>query len=134
MNTGFCHTLTLVEEVRMFTATQPQKLVAHSLLLGGAVFLASLVVTSVVTLAQADTIKACLVQTIETSQWSPPSPDPMGITVLPDGNLLMSDSEIEECVNGNLPVYWQGGNLFKLDTSGDLLGTYTTYTHALGSC
>src|SRR5438477_4916080 len=104
---------------------------SYSLLLKGAVVLAALVGTSTVALAQTSTLKACLVRTIETSLWSPPSPDPMGMTYdTQSGHLIISDSEIEECVNGKLPVYWHGVNLFEMDTSGKLLGTATTYTHA----
>src|SRR3989442_589389 len=117
----------------MFAVTQHKKLFTPRLLLVGTIFLAVLGVTTV-TSVQAGTVKACLIQTVATSQWSPPSPDPMGITVLPNGHLLVSDSEVEECVNGNLPVYWHGVNLFETDTSGTLLATGTTYTNPAGSC
>ena len=113
----------------MFAVKQHKKFCALSPLLVRVVFLAVLGVTAV-TSVQAGTIKACLIQTVATSQWSPPSPDPMGITVLPNGHLLVSDSEVEECVSGHLPVYWQGINLFETDTSGTLLATDTTYTHS----
>src|SRR5436853_6764507 len=112
----------------MFAVTQHKKFFIPRLLLGGAVFLAVLGMTTV-TAVQAGTVKACLIQTIATSQWSPPSPDPMGITVLPNGHLLVSDSEVEECVSGNLPVYWHGDNRSEADTSGTLLPTGTPYTH-----
>src|SRR5206468_12659416 len=105
------------------------------LLLKGAVVLAVLVGTSTVALAQTSTLKACLVRTIDTALWSPPSTDPSGITYdAESGHLMISDAEVEECVNGKLPVYWHGVNLFEADTSGALLGTATTYTHASGTC
>ncbi|MEN8158602.1 MAG: hypothetical protein ABFS41_00875 [Myxococcota bacterium] len=38
-----------------------------------------------------------IVQTIDTSLWSPPAPDPAGITYRPgSGDLLTCDSEVEE--------------------------------------
>src|SRR5437867_10227159 len=117
----------------MFAVMQHKELFTPRLLLVGAVFLAVLGVTTV-TSAQAGTIKACLVQTVNTSAWSPPSPDPAGITLLPNGHLLISDSEVEECVNSNPPVYWHGVNLFEADRSGTLLATATTYTPPPGSC
>src|SRR5213594_905075 len=120
----------------MFAVKQHQKPLSPWLLCGGTVFLAILVLLTppVISAAVAGTIKACLIHTIDTSQWSPPSPDPMGIMLLPNGHLLESDSEVEECVNGSLPVYWHGVNLFEADTSGTLLRTSTTYTHPSGSC
>ena len=54
--------------------------------------------------------------------------------MLPNGHLLVSDSEVEECVNNNPPVYWHGVNLFEADRSGTLLATATTYTPPPGSC
>ena len=118
----------------MVTVNQAKKPFALPLRVVGFIFLAAVVVTSAVTPAQADTVRACLVRTIDTSRWSPPSPDPMGITVLPNGHLLVSDSEVEECVNSNPPVYWHGVNLFEADRSGTLLATATTYTPPPGSC
>src|SRR6266540_6789 len=120
----------------MLAAKQHKKPPLLWLLLGGTVFLSLLVslTSPVISAVAADTIKACLVQTIDTSLWSPPSPDPAGITSLPNGHLLISDSEVEECVNGQLPVYWQGVNLFEADRVGALLATSTTYTHLSGSC
>jgi uncharacterized protein YjiK len=65
---------------------------------------------------------AILVQTINTYQWSPPSPDPMGITYLADSNrLLLSDSEVEE-----IPALFTGVNLFEFTLAGNLSKTYST--------
>src|SRR5947207_9829741 len=100
------------------------------MLLGGAVFLASLGAPSVITSVQADNIKACLVHTIDTSSWalngSPaPSSDPSAITLLPNGHLLIPDSEIEE-----KPAYnFHGFNLYEADRSGTLLSTGSTLVY-----
>ncbi|HEU4356093.1 MAG TPA: hypothetical protein VFT27_10935, partial [Actinomycetota bacterium] len=37
-----------------------------------------------------------LIQIIDTSSFSPPSPDPSGLAVKPNGKLLMSDGEVDE--------------------------------------
>ena len=103
----------------MFAVTQHKKFFTLSPLRAGCVFLTALAMMSVPSLAQADT-EACLIRTTDTSRWSPASPDPTGITVLPNGHLLVSDSEVEECVNGNPPVYWEGGNLFEASRAGAL--------------
>ena len=64
---------------------------------------------------------AALIQTIDTSQLDPPSPDSAGITYLPLSNrLLMSDSEVNE-----MPIY-EGANLFELSLTGNLHYTSTT--------
>lgn len=63
-----------------------------------------------------------LVQTISTSLWDPPSPDPMGIVYQPDSKrLIMTDSEVEE-----LPDLYAGANIFELKLDGTLLTTHTT--------
>jgi DNA-binding beta-propeller fold protein YncE len=64
-----------------------------------------------------------LVRTVNTYQWSPPSPDPMGIVYLPTVNrLLLSDSEVEE----SPATYFHGVNLFEVTLSGSLAGTSST--------
>ena len=66
-------------------------------------------------------VQATLVQTIDTSQWSPPSPDSAGVAYLPHrGTLLVSDSEVNE-----MPIF-TGDNLFEASLSGTLVGTLTT--------
>jgi DNA-binding beta-propeller fold protein YncE len=63
-----------------------------------------------------------LVRIIDTSAWSPPSPDPAGITYLrSSGRLLVSDSEVDE-----MPHYFTGDNVFELTLSGSLQNTYST--------
>src|SRR5437762_4330459 len=120
----------------MFAVKQHQKPLSPWLLCGGTVLLATVVslMPPVISAAGAGTLKACLIHTINTSRWSPPSPDPAGITLLPNGHLLVSDSEVEECVNSNPPVYWHGVNLFEADLSGTLLGDATTYTNTSSTC
>ncbi len=63
---------------------------------------------------------ATLVQTIDTSLFSPASPDPMGIEYIDSaGRLLVSDSEVEE-----IPTLFTGDNLFDVDpASGGLVAT-----------
>ena len=64
---------------------------------------------------------ATLVQTIDTSVFSPPSPDPTGIVYLRHSNtLLISDSEVNET------LLFTGANLFGIDVNGTLFNTATT--------
>ena len=68
-----------------------------------------------------ETVQATLIQTIDTSQFSPPSPDPAGVTYLsPSGTLLISDSEVNEM------SIFAGANLFETTLSGDLVDTFVT--------
>ncbi|HEX9840575.1 MAG TPA: hypothetical protein VGA72_14590, partial [Anaerolineales bacterium] len=46
------------------------------------------------------------------------------------GNFLINDSEVEESVGGNPPVYWHGYNVFLSTPAGDLAGNCTTFTAA----
>ena len=60
-------------------------------------------------------------QVIDVSAFSPPSPDPAGITFLPGtGTLLLSDSEVNET------ALFTGDNLFELAPTGTLVSTATT--------
>ncbi|WKZ15139.1 MAG: hypothetical protein QY317_14685 [Candidatus Jettenia caeni] len=69
----------------------------------------------------AATSNATLVRTIDTSRFSPPSPDPSGITYLPSSNrLLMCDGEVEEM------SIFAGANLFETSLTGNLLDTLST--------
>ena len=59
---------------------------------------------------------ARLIQSIATSGFSSPSPDPAGIVYIDDSNtLLISDSEINET-----PLF-EGDNLFEINTSGNII-------------
>lgn len=74
-------------------------------------------------------LPATLVHTIDTSVWSNPSTDPSGIDYWPlTGKLMIDDSEVEEAVNGNPPVYWHGFNIFQSTLDGNLTGNCTTFT------
>lgn len=67
-----------------------------------------------------------LIQTIDTSLWSPPSPDPAGITYRPiPGDLLTCDSEVEE-----MTIY-AGVNLWTHSLVGAVSGTADTTTYSL---
>ncbi len=72
--------------------------------------------------AQTPVVQATLERIIETSAFSPPSPDPAGLTYIPDSDrLLICDSEVDE-----MPPYFAGVNLFDVTLSGQLVGTLTT--------
>jgi K319-like protein/calcineurin-like phosphoesterase family protein len=65
---------------------------------------------------------ASLVRTIDTAALFPPSPDPSGLTYLPNRNtLLLSDSEVEETVNGI--THFAGANLWEMSLSGSVVRT-----------
>jgi hypothetical protein len=62
-----------------------------------------------------------VVQTIDTSLWSPPSPDPAGIAYRPDtGELITCDSEVEEM------TIFAGVNLWTHSLGGTVSSTSTT--------
>lgn len=65
--------------------------------------------------------QASLVQIIDTSQFSPPSPDPAGIVYLEtSGTFLFSDSEVNEI------SIFTGDNLFEMTPDGFLVDTLRT--------
>ena len=71
------------------------------------------------------TFPGTLVQTIDTWQFSPPSPDPAGITYVDHlQHLLIADSEVNE-----MPIY-AGANVFAVDLPGTVLDTYTTVAYS----
>jgi uncharacterized protein YjiK len=70
----------------------------------------------------AATVHATLVHTTQTSQFSPPSPDPSGLAYNSASNtLIISDAEVDE-----MPQYFTGKNVFRATTSGSLVGKLTT--------
>ncbi|NIR37416.1 MAG: hypothetical protein GWN51_05850, partial [Gemmatimonadetes bacterium] len=76
-------------------------------------------------IAAASTASSSLVSIIDVSRFSPPSPDPAGITYLGHlGDLLISDSEVNE-----MSIY-QGANLFRTTLQGSLVETYTTLAYS----
>ena len=69
-------------------------------------------------------LPSTLVRTFNTSNtaWNPSSPDPAGIDYWPViGRLLIADSEVDE-----MPIYFQGKNVFLSTTSGALTSTCST--------
>jgi sugar lactone lactonase YvrE len=72
--------------------------------------------------AAAATFTSTLVRTTDMSNMSPPSPDPSGITYLPNSNRLMvTDGEVEETVN-NI-THFQGANVWELTLGGGVIRT-----------
>ncbi|HSF16449.1 MAG TPA: Ig-like domain-containing protein, partial [Vicinamibacteria bacterium] len=75
--------------------------------------------------AMAPTATGTLVQVIDTSLLSPPSPDPAGIAYLTStGNFLMSDSEVNET------SLYQGVNVFELTFSGNVVDGFNTLAYS----
>ena len=75
--------------------------------------------------AQLVTDPGTVVQTIDTSLWSPPAPDAAGISYRPDtGELLTCDSEVDETVAEI--SHYQGVNVWVHTTSGEVVGSATT--------
>jgi uncharacterized protein YjiK/Fe-S cluster biogenesis protein NfuA len=65
---------------------------------------------------------ASLVRTIDTAAFNPPSPDPSGLTYLPQSNtLLMTDGEVEETVNGI--THFRGVNVWEMTLTGNVVDT-----------
>jgi Bacterial Ig domain len=66
-----------------------------------------------------------LVQTLDVSRLSPPSPDPAGVTYMPSRDrLVLADSEVEE-----MPIF-QGANLFQVTRGGQLTDTGVTTAYS----
>jgi uncharacterized protein YjiK len=66
-----------------------------------------------------------LIRNIDTSKFSPPSPDPAGLEYITSSNrLLISDSEVEEM------TIWAGANLFETTLDGRLMRTASTYAYS----
>jgi len=67
--------------------------------------------------AAASTFTSSLVRTVNMAGWNIPSPDPSGLTYLPNSNkLMMSDGEVEETVNGI--THFKGANVWEFSLSG----------------
>ncbi|HEX5094854.1 MAG TPA: putative Ig domain-containing protein [Acidimicrobiia bacterium] len=65
-----------------------------------------------------------LVQTIDTSKFSPGSPDPSGVTYLPGKDrLMLCDSEVEETTGAG----YHGVNMWEINRNGAVTDTGTTY-------
>jgi len=75
--------------------------------------------------ASAEVVQPALVQTIDTSAYSPSSPDPAGIAYMPaQDRLLISDSEVNET------GLYQGSNLFTATRTGSGFGSGTTLAYS----
>ena len=76
--------------------------------------------------ASSDTTPLFLVQTVNTAAFSPPSPDPSGITYLPTTGLLwVSDGEVDE-----IPALFAEVNLFGITLPGVLVETKSTVSYS----
>ncbi len=70
----------------------------------------------------ASSFTSSLVNTVDMSQWSPPSPDPSGLAYIGSSNhLIMDDGEVEETVN-NI-THFQGANVWEMTLSGEVVDT-----------
>jgi Divergent InlB B-repeat domain len=66
-----------------------------------------------------------VINTIQTSLWTPPSPDPSGITYRPDtGELITCDGEVEEM------TIFSGVNVWTHSRTGVVSSTYTTTAYS----
>jgi hypothetical protein len=75
--------------------------------------------------ASAEVVRLDLVQTIDTSTYTPSSPDPAGVAYLPaQDRLLISDSEVNE-----MPLF-QGSNLYTATRTGSGAGTGDTTAYS----
>lgn len=81
--------------------------------------------SSRVTAAPTDPVAATLVQVIDTSAWTPASPDPSGIAYLgaTRDTLLVSDSEVDETTG----TTYQDVNLWEITRTGTVVQTGTTW-------
>jgi hypothetical protein len=70
----------------------------------------------------ASSFQSALVRTTNMAAFTPPSPDPSGLTYIPSRNsLLMCDGEVEETVSGI--THFAGANVWELSLSGGVLST-----------
>ncbi len=73
-----------------------------------------------VSFVAASDFESSLVETIDAAQWSPPSPDPSGITfVSGSSRLIVTDGEVEETVGGI--THFQGANLWETTLDGSVI-------------
>lgn len=77
---------------------------------------------TIINLADPPIVPSNLVNVIDTSLWSPPSPDPAGLAHwIPSNTLLVTDSEVDE-----MPPYFTGNNVFQSSLAGDLIQVLST--------
>jgi hypothetical protein len=64
--------------------------------------------------------QSALVKTTNMALYSPPSPDPSGLTYIgPHNSLLMCDGEVEETVNGI--THFMGANIWEINLDGSMI-------------
>jgi hypothetical protein len=79
-----------------------------------------------VAVADVPVVTANLVRTIDTSTFQPASPDPAGITYMPEiDRLMMADSEVDEQTGAG----YHGVNMWELTRAGGVSGTGTTLAY-----
>ena len=79
--------------------------------------------------AEAISYVSSLIRTTDMAALSPPSPDPDGLAYVPSSNTLMvSDSEVEETVNGK--THFAGANVWELTLTGSVARTANISTVA----
>lgn len=75
--------------------------------------------------ASADQLTVSLVHVIETSKWSPPSPDPIGLAYLASARrMIVVDSEVEET---NI---FHGANVWVTNLAGDVKRSFSTTSYS----
>src|SRR5207249_2105925 len=95
----------------------------------GGVMEVTLTTTTSMLAAAAPTVSASLVQTIQTSNWSPGSPDPSGIEYMAGADRFeVCDSEVEETTGAG----YHNVNLWTVRRTGVVTDTGTTWTPAPG--
>ena len=75
--------------------------------------------------AFADQLTVSLVNVIETSRWTPPSPDPIGLAYLAsDHEMVVVDSEVDET------KLFHGANVFMMTIGGKVKRTFNTLSYS----
>ena len=75
-----------------------------------------------VSAASTNVVTEQLVRTINTAAFSKPSPDPSGMTYLPNSKtILMTDGEVDETVSG--VTFFAGANVWEMTLSGSVVRT-----------
>ncbi|RYU12674.1 PKD domain-containing protein [Nocardioides iriomotensis] len=84
--------------------------------------------------AWAANVNSTTVRFTDTSVWTPPSPDPSGITYIPSKDqIVVSDAEVDEIVLGPTePGGYQGKNIWSMTRTGTVVESSTTKTTATG--
>ncbi len=96
--------------------------------------LTSLALVASTTAALAAEVNSTNVKRTDTSLWTPPSPDPSGITYIPApvDRLVVADAEVDE-IPAPQPGEYKGVNLYTMTRDGTLTGTGTTKEPTFGT-